>query len=347
MSHVSTVTVKTTRGPAKVEVNSFDTERVIRHNIKSRHDDAQRRDRNERQRDGAALLALRQEEVAEREAEEIQAKTVAAAFNDDEIRDLLIFVKKGQMLTRQQHERFEQKRATVKERHRLVEKAKDDKMEEGRALLRRVDEDEIQQQRDALAADVQRLREATVAGTIPDHVRLMQRKQMRAKIVDPEWRPWREPAPGKSAMKQAARLQRKQQAQAKERRQQSVAATKIQSHHRGKKARHRVRELELGRAQATAAVAKGVEEAAAQSEAATAATKIQSRHRGKEGRRKAAREKAELTGAATKIQSRHRGRRVRKKARARQENLSTISEAGEQETKAATQIQSRHRGKLM
>ena len=58
MSHVSTVTVKTTRGPAKVEVNSFDTERVIRHNIKSRHDDAQRRDRNERQRDGAALLAL-------------------------------------------------------------------------------------------------------------------------------------------------------------------------------------------------------------------------------------------------------------------------------------------------
>jgi hypothetical protein len=50
-----------------------------------------------------------------------------------------------------------------------------------------------------------RMREATVAGKIPRSQREAQRRYMLGRITDPDWRPWREPAPGLAGRREAAR----------------------------------------------------------------------------------------------------------------------------------------------
>eukprot|EP01047_Picozoa_sp_COSAG01_P070102 COSAG01_NODE_10538_length_2136_cov_49.687285_1_plen_184_part_00 len=115
-----TVDVKTSLGRRVVPVQSFDTARTIAHNIEARHDDARRREQNVRRAAADELRAERAARLAEEEASEHRAKMQALAYNDDEIKRLLLGVREGMLRSAAERKLFEQRSTRAHARHEAV-----------------------------------------------------------------------------------------------------------------------------------------------------------------------------------------------------------------------------------
>jgi hypothetical protein len=115
-----TVDVETSLGRRVVPVQSFDTARTIAHNIEARHDDARRREQNVRRAAADDLRAERATRLAEEEASEHRAKMQALAYNDDEIKRLLLGVREGMLRSAAERKLFEQRSTRAHARHEAV-----------------------------------------------------------------------------------------------------------------------------------------------------------------------------------------------------------------------------------